>query len=551
MDSSTALRYAITSVPVPGAPPRQNAVGAAIGLSFLDSALRLNHIRRLSETLTVTDHRVARRTTEIDVSLAMLDEGQRRATVLSRDLRSASRERARRPGPGRGLGPGRPDRPAQHRAGDHLGHQRRPPAPAHPARVRPAARRRPVPAAARHPGQPARCGGRLRAAPAAAPRARGGVAAAARDRRAGDRTPPATGGPAPTAGGRGRRRAGRAVPRHRAGRARQARGRRWPSSSNCSTSRWTTTCSSSPSTPRATSTCSPTRHRCTWRPRRTPGTGSPGCCGRAPRATTWSTAAASPRRSRPTTWSSTPSRAWTSPACTSARTPTCAPPPRCGPTCWCSPSAWRTSGARRPAGRRRRSSSCRCRRRCAPWPTSSAGGAGRRRRPGSPCRPHRMVVCSELGHVAVSGEGTAGPDGAVDSSILRHPALQPELLRAAADELFAEELFVGRRAGERPEPQPRPRLVARLRGTGGHRRGPARDPGRHAPARHDGRRTPPGLPVRGPRRGRRVPVRGVPRRRARGRSAPPAGSGWVRSGTPTRSSRSCCWCPASSTRGSA
>lgn len=91
VDGSTALRHAITSVPVPGAPPRQNAVGAAIGLSFLDSALRLNHIRRVSETLTVTDHRVARRTTEIDISLAMLDEGQRRATVLSRDLRGAGR----------------------------------------------------------------------------------------------------------------------------------------------------------------------------------------------------------------------------------------------------------------------------------------------------------------------------------------------------------------------------------------------------------------------------------------------------------------------------
>ena len=91
MDSSTALRQAIASVAVPGAPPRQNAVGAAIGLSFLDSALRLNHIQRLSETLTVTDHRTARRTTEIDVSLAMLDEGQRRAAALSRELRSASR----------------------------------------------------------------------------------------------------------------------------------------------------------------------------------------------------------------------------------------------------------------------------------------------------------------------------------------------------------------------------------------------------------------------------------------------------------------------------
>jgi hypothetical protein len=53
----------------------------------------------------------------------------------------------------------------------------------------------------------------------------------------------------------------------------------------------------------------------------------------------------------------------------------------------------------------------------------------------------RMVVSSELGHVAVSGEGTAGPDGAVDSSVLRHPALQPERLAAAAEELFAEEIY--------------------------------------------------------------------------------------------------------------
>lgn len=95
MDSSTALRHAIMSVSVPGAPPRQNTVGAAIGLSFLDAALRLNHIRRLSETLTVTDHRVARRTTEIDISLAMLDEGQRRATMQSRDLRNGSRREDR------------------------------------------------------------------------------------------------------------------------------------------------------------------------------------------------------------------------------------------------------------------------------------------------------------------------------------------------------------------------------------------------------------------------------------------------------------------------
>ena len=131
MDSSTALRHAIMSVSVPGAPPRQNTVGAAIGLSFLDSALRLNHIRRLSETLTVTDHRVARRTTEIDISLAMLDEGQRRATMQSRDLRNGSR-REDREQRGPGVGPGGPHRPPQHRAGRHLGSHRRPPAAAHP-----------------------------------------------------------------------------------------------------------------------------------------------------------------------------------------------------------------------------------------------------------------------------------------------------------------------------------------------------------------------------------------------------------------------------------
>jgi hypothetical protein len=54
---------------------------------------------------------------------------------------------------------------------------------------------------------------------------------------------------------------------------------------------------------------------------------------------------------------------------------------------------------------------------------------------------HRMVVSSELGHVAVSGQGTAGPDGVVDSSILRLPAVAPDRLRAAAEELFAEELY--------------------------------------------------------------------------------------------------------------
>jgi hypothetical protein len=87
MDGRRALAHAIMSVPVPGAPPRLPDDGAAIGLSFLDSALRLAHVRRLTERLTVTDHRVARRVTEVDVSLRMLERRQRRASLLAQELR--------------------------------------------------------------------------------------------------------------------------------------------------------------------------------------------------------------------------------------------------------------------------------------------------------------------------------------------------------------------------------------------------------------------------------------------------------------------------------
>jgi hypothetical protein len=54
----------------------------------------------------------------------------------------------------------------------------------------------------------------------------------------------------------------------------------------------------------------------------------------------------------------------------------------------------------------------------------------------------RMVACSSLALVAVSGEGTAGREGEVDSSILRHPRLFPDQLREAARELFDEELYL-------------------------------------------------------------------------------------------------------------
>jgi hypothetical protein len=100
VDGRTALAHAIMSVPVPGAPPGLPDESAAIGLSFLESALRLNHVRRLTERVTVVDHRVARRVTEVDISLRMLDESQRRASALSQELRGRDPEAGQPTTPG-------------------------------------------------------------------------------------------------------------------------------------------------------------------------------------------------------------------------------------------------------------------------------------------------------------------------------------------------------------------------------------------------------------------------------------------------------------------
>jgi hypothetical protein len=77
VDGESALREAIMSVPVPGSPPRFLRADAVTGLGYLDAALRLDHVRRLTERLTVVAHRSAHRTTEVDVNLAGLDHAFR------------------------------------------------------------------------------------------------------------------------------------------------------------------------------------------------------------------------------------------------------------------------------------------------------------------------------------------------------------------------------------------------------------------------------------------------------------------------------------------
>lgn len=88
LDGIECLREAIMTVPIPGAPPRLSKDGAAVGLAFLDIALRQNHIRRLTERLTLIEHRTARCTTEVDVSLGMLDHSQREAGLLYQHVRT-------------------------------------------------------------------------------------------------------------------------------------------------------------------------------------------------------------------------------------------------------------------------------------------------------------------------------------------------------------------------------------------------------------------------------------------------------------------------------
>lgn len=104
MDAKASLYEAIRTVPIPAAPPRLSDDGAGIGLAFLDTVLRQNHVRRLTERISVVEHGAARRTTEVDVNLRMLDRGQLAAAkTLRQGLRRSipvetPREGAARPG---------------------------------------------------------------------------------------------------------------------------------------------------------------------------------------------------------------------------------------------------------------------------------------------------------------------------------------------------------------------------------------------------------------------------------------------------------------------
>jgi hypothetical protein len=76
VNGTAVLRDALLTLPIPAAPPRLSLDGAAVGLGILDAALRLSHVRRVTERLDISEHRIAKRTTELDISINLLTDTQ-------------------------------------------------------------------------------------------------------------------------------------------------------------------------------------------------------------------------------------------------------------------------------------------------------------------------------------------------------------------------------------------------------------------------------------------------------------------------------------------
>jgi hypothetical protein len=85
------LLEAIESVAIPGAPPRMSKAGAQIGLSFLETVLRQNHTRRLSEDLILGRVGVVERRIRQEISLSFLTPLQLSIGQQYTDYRAVAR----------------------------------------------------------------------------------------------------------------------------------------------------------------------------------------------------------------------------------------------------------------------------------------------------------------------------------------------------------------------------------------------------------------------------------------------------------------------------
>lgn len=92
-----ALKRSVLLLPVPGAPPAHPRGGGDLGLAFLNTALRLDHVTRVSEQIEIVETMSARRRVSLDLSLRLLNAEQERAGERLNELRGDSPRLARTP----------------------------------------------------------------------------------------------------------------------------------------------------------------------------------------------------------------------------------------------------------------------------------------------------------------------------------------------------------------------------------------------------------------------------------------------------------------------
>src|SRR5690242_6127508 len=76
------LRALIQALPVPTAPPAFPQKEAALGLALMDLSLRLDHILRLSEHLTLLDRGHMTRSISVDIDLEAISGIQRESLLV-------------------------------------------------------------------------------------------------------------------------------------------------------------------------------------------------------------------------------------------------------------------------------------------------------------------------------------------------------------------------------------------------------------------------------------------------------------------------------------
>src|ERR1700754_779036 len=85
------LRALVETLPVPSAPPTYTQREAALGLALMDLSLRLEHVPRVAEHLTLIDRGHMTRSVSVDVDLHAIAGAQRRRIMAPTEPGDARR----------------------------------------------------------------------------------------------------------------------------------------------------------------------------------------------------------------------------------------------------------------------------------------------------------------------------------------------------------------------------------------------------------------------------------------------------------------------------